>query len=79
MSYEIYQQIRDEQLHQTEALTAREAEIEALTKLYYEGEFDGKIGNTPQHPESPNYWQGFCEGLRHYWLTQQGKSLATEF
>lgn len=79
MSYELYQQIRDEQLQKSEALAARESQIEAATQLYYEGEFDGKIGSTPSHPESQEYWQGFCRGLRDYWLSQQGKVLATEF
>ncbi len=79
MSYEIYQQMRDEELRQREAIAAQEAEVDTVTKLYFEGEFDGKIGNVPQHPESLEYWRGFCGGLRHYWLGQQGKSLATEF
>lgn len=56
------------------ALDAIIEEASASGDLYYQGEADGERGKNPQHPESIPYWQGYCKGLRDFWLNKQGKN-----
>jgi hypothetical protein len=53
-------------------------EIEEQQNTYTDGRWDGAIGNAPQHPEQPDYWDGYCSGYQKYWLAKMGRQLIQE-
>ena len=61
------------------AYAARSEEANLNTDLCTEGRFDGIIGLDPRFPEIIPYWQGYVDGLRHFWLSQQQKTIQPEF
>lgn len=46
--------------------------------IYLLGLGDGEVSAIPTLPESGEYWDGYCSGLREYYLRLQGKELAIE-
>ena len=50
-----------------------------IPKSYSDGEFDGKIGLNPSHPEEWDYWSGYCQGNREYWCKQKNIELPNDF
>ena len=42
--------------------------------LYFEGEFDGKIGLKATNPDNDSYWDGYQKGLRSYYLAQKSRN-----
>ena len=47
---------------------AVEDQIEKLTDLYNQGISDAAFGVDPVHPEIQEYWQGYSEEKRRYWV-----------
>jgi hypothetical protein len=60
------------------AASAIEAAIAANTDRYYEGKFDGVIGESPKLPEDCYYWDGYVVGMREYWLKKLDRTVPTE-
>ncbi len=59
---------------------ALESEIDSQTKLYFHGEFDGVTGLLePEYPFDQNYWAGYCEGLKRYWMNKKPLKEVTSF
>jgi hypothetical protein len=54
-------------------------EIEEQQNTWVDGRWDGAIGNAPQYPEQPDYWDGYSFGYRQYWLEKLGRQLIQEF
>lgn len=50
--------------------TAQEQQIEKLTNLYHQGVTDAAFFIDPVFPEIEEYWQGYCEEKRRYWIKQ---------
>ena len=47
---------------------ACETRVKEDTDVYYLGEWDGKMAFEPKQPDNQHYWQGYCVGLKQYWL-----------
>jgi hypothetical protein len=60
------------------ALSAVEAAIAANTDRYYNGKFDGVIGESPKYPEDQYYWDGYCKGLKNYWVKKLDRQVHIE-
>jgi hypothetical protein len=52
--------------------------LEEPTDIYLLGLVDGEVSAIPTLPESLEYWDGYCYGLRNYYLKQQGKKVVEE-
>lgn len=57
---------------------ACEEQAEIDTESYHLGVWDGKLNNEPESPEQEEYWAGYVEGLRKYWLNQQAAKQEAE-
>lgn len=54
---------------------ACEEQAEIDTESYHLGVWDGKLNNEPESPEQAEYWAGYIEGLRRYWLGRQAAKI----
>ena len=83
MSYEIYREIAEEEYFGQEAsacLDKLQEEAENRHKrLFNRGQRDGRKQQPPQSPDDYTYWQGYCFGLRKYWLKQLNLFIPQEF
>lgn len=70
IALEIEQEQRAKNSH-----AAIEADLARQSELHSNGEFDGKIGLEPSHPEEISYWSGYEVGLRQYWCKKLGREL----
>lgn len=51
--------------------SACEARTKRDTAVYHLGVWDGKINFEPEAPHDQFYWQGYCEGLKQYWMKKK--------
>lgn len=68
-TYNIYSKQEQEQRLANDR-AAVEDQIEKLTDLYNQGISDAAFGVDPVHPEIQEYWQGYSEEKRRYWIKQ---------
>ena len=68
MTFNISHQIEQHQRVQADLL-AIDAQVDQDTDTYYLGFWDGKDNGLPEDPHDQNYWEGYCEGLKQYWVT----------
>ena len=67
-----------QQQYQQNDSIAVEAQINRETDLYHVGRFDGLIGCEPSQPENPRYWDGYCSGLKKYWMKKLKVEIVAE-
>jgi len=83
MSWDTYREIAEEEYFRQEAIAAyekmQEEEDRIRTTLYNRGRRDGSKLRQPESPDDYTYWQGYCFGLRKYWLKQLNLFIPQEF
>ena len=83
MSYAILRELREsEYFNQRDEAYFDQAISNAADlaqSLRERGYADGCARRIPQQPEEADYWEGYAQGERGYWLKDQGKTLVCEF
>ncbi|MGL5944237.1 MAG: hypothetical protein ACRC2S_28480 [Waterburya sp.] len=72
LEYEQQQRIQND-------LVAVEAQIDKETNTYYLGFWDGKDNGEPEDPYDQNYWAGYCNGLKQYWMKRRPSDIEEVF
>lgn len=69
---------REQELRVAQEAAREENYIDAITDAFYEGQWDGAIGEKPQTTDE-RYWRGYITGLRLYWREMLKEEFTEEF